>query len=58
MAIPRTPSQTGLKMQKPQTYDDWVVLGFDIAALFDGAPIDEEDLFAGRSSEVQKILRL
>src|SRR5450432_1251566 len=33
-----------------------MALGFDISALFDGAPIDEEDLFAGRSVEVRRIL--
>lgn len=34
-----------------------MALDFEISALFDGAPIDEEDLFAGRSSEVTRILR-
>jgi Holliday junction resolvasome RuvABC ATP-dependent DNA helicase subunit len=36
--------------------DDWLSLEFEIAALFDGAPIDEEDLFAGRQTEVRKML--
>jgi len=43
-------------VQKPRTADDWFQLSFEISALFDGAPIDEEDLFAGRSTEVRKIL--
>jgi Cdc6-like AAA superfamily ATPase len=43
-------------MKKPVTADDWMHLRFEITSLFDGAPIDEEDLFAGRSSEVAKIL--
>ncbi|MDE2242032.1 MAG: hypothetical protein KGK01_06175, partial [Bradyrhizobium sp.] len=42
--------------QKPKTADDWFQLAFDIQQLFDGAPIDEEDLFAGRSSEVHRII--
>lgn len=43
-------------MRKPITSDDWTTLGFEISTLFDGAPIDEEDLFAGRQTEVRKIL--
>lgn len=43
-------------MQNPETTNDWQQLGFDISTLFDGAPIDEEDLFAGRSSEVRRII--
>ncbi|MGX1164255.1 DNA-binding ferritin-like protein (Dps family)/GTPase SAR1 family protein [Bradyrhizobium sp. USDA 372] len=41
---------------KPRTEDDWAQLAFDIQQLFDGAPVDEEDLFAGRSSEVRRII--
>lgn len=37
--------------------EDWLVLEFEIQRLFDGAPIDEEQMFAGRSSEVTKMLR-
>lgn len=44
-------------MKKPQTADDWLTLEFEISLLFDGAPIDEEALFAGRSVEINKILR-
>jgi Cdc6-like AAA superfamily ATPase len=43
-------------MKKPATSDDWMSLEFEISTLFDGAPIDEEDLFAGRASEVRKML--
>jgi len=43
-------------MQKPKTQSDWDSLAFDITMLFDGAPIDEEDLFAGRSAEVLRII--
>lgn len=45
------------KLVKPTTADDWLMLEIEISALFDGAPIDEEDLFAGRSEEVLRILR-
>lgn len=42
---------------KPSTADDWFALEFEIQRLFDGAPVDEEQLFAGRRSEVTKMLR-
>jgi Cdc6-like AAA superfamily ATPase len=42
---------------KPATADEWMSLEFEITALFDGAPVDEEDLFAGRAPEVTKILQ-
>lgn len=32
------------------------MLSFEISTLFDGAPIDEEDLFAGRATEVHRTL--
>lgn len=35
---------------------DWSVLSFEVSQLFDGAPIDEEDLFAGRLTEIRRIL--
>ncbi len=44
-------------MKKPMTADDWMILEFEITHLFDGAPIDEEELFAGRTPEVNKILQ-
>jgi Cdc6-like AAA superfamily ATPase len=43
-------------MKKPITEDEWSTLEFEVATLFDGAPIDEEELFAGRSTEVRKII--
>ena len=42
--------------KKPTSPDDWALLEYEISTLFDGAPIDEEDLFAGRSHEVRRIL--
>jgi Cdc6-like AAA superfamily ATPase len=42
--------------KKPSTPSEWMNLEFEISTLFDGAPIDEEDLFAGRASEVRRIL--
>ena len=43
--------------QKPMTADDWFMLEFEIQRVFDGAPVDDEQLFAGRLSEVTKMLR-
>ncbi|MFG1212007.1 AAA family ATPase [Xanthobacter flavus] len=43
-------------MKKPSSADDWMALEFEIGSLFDGAPIDEEDLFAGRAKEVRTML--
>jgi Cdc6-like AAA superfamily ATPase len=45
-----------MALNRPVTDDDWLNLELEISGLFDGAPIDEEDLFAGRSGEVRKIL--
>lgn len=45
-----------MRLRKPSTPDEWMMLALEISALFDGAPIDEEDLFAGRASEVKRIL--
>lgn len=44
------------RLRKPSTADEWMTLALEISGLFDGAPIDEEDLFAGRSTEVKRIL--
>lgn len=44
-------------MRKPQTADEWLALELELSGLFDGAPIDEEALFAGRAAEINKILR-
>lgn len=43
-------------MRKPSSLEDWLALEFEIRQLFDGAPIDEEDLFAGRNREVLRML--
>jgi Cdc6-like AAA superfamily ATPase len=45
------------KSHSPNAQIDWISLEFDIARLFDGAPVDEEQMFAGRLSEVTKMLR-
>ena len=37
--------------------EDLMALEFEIQRLFDGAPVDEEQLFAGRSPDVTKMLR-
>lgn len=39
--------------RKPTSEDDWLALHIEISQLFDGAPIDEEDLFAGRQADVE-----
>ncbi len=36
--------------------EDWWTLSFEIDHLFNGAPVAEEDLFAGRAAEVHRIL--
>ncbi len=41
----------------PMSSDDWLMLDFEISRLFDGAPVDEEQMFAGRLNEVTKMLR-
>jgi Cdc6-like AAA superfamily ATPase len=40
----------------PTTEDGWFHLQLDIERLFSGGPIDEEDLFAGRLTEVRRML--
>ena len=44
------------QQKRPISREDWDFLGFEINTLFDGAPIDEEELFAGRATEVKRIL--
>lgn len=41
---------------KPQSAEDWLHLQWDLASLFSGAPVDEEDLFAGRDSEIRRMM--
>jgi SpoVK/Ycf46/Vps4 family AAA+-type ATPase len=43
--------------QKAMSAEDWMMLDFEISRLFDGAPVDEEQLFAGRLNEILKMLR-
>lgn len=43
--------------RKPTSPDQWMMLEFEIQRLFDGAPVDEEQLFAGRLKEVNKMLQ-
>jgi len=40
----------------PKTEEDWWTLGFEVGSLFSGAPVNEEELFAGRNKEVRRIL--
>jgi Cdc6-like AAA superfamily ATPase len=41
---------------KPKTNQDWISLNYEIGSLFTGAPIAEEELFAGRGSQVRQML--
>jgi Cdc6-like AAA superfamily ATPase len=42
---------------RPQTDQDWILLEFDIRALFTpSGPIDEEQLFAGRQFQIRQLL--
>lgn len=40
----------------PMRDEDWWLLSFEIDQLFNGAPVAEEELFAGRAVEVRRIL--
>lgn len=42
---------------RPTSAEEWISLEFEIQRLFDGAPVDEEQLFAGRLPEVNKMLQ-
>ncbi|MBP5857840.1 ATP-binding protein [Marivibrio halodurans] len=44
------------KIERPKTPEDWLALEFDIAQLFSTGPVDEERLFAGRTSQVRLLL--
>jgi hypothetical protein len=41
---------------EPKTTQDWLNLEFDIRALFSAAPIDEEQLFAGRLNQIKQLV--
>ncbi|MCK1638977.1 AAA family ATPase [Bradyrhizobium sp. 157] len=56
MANDGLPAPSKAELKKPKSNDDWFQLSYEISTLFDGAPVDEEDLFAGRSTEVRKII--
>lgn len=40
----------------PESDDEWYVLLHELSTLFSGAPIAEEDLFAGRATEIGRVL--
>jgi len=43
-------------MVAPRTSDDWQTLGYEATQLFSpSAPVDESDLFAGRSTELSRL---
>lgn len=50
---PPKPVQT---MPRPKSTEDWWQLEYEIGNLFSGAPIAEDDLFAGRAKEVRQML--
>lgn len=41
---------------KPKSDDDWLSLKLEVGTLFSGAPVDEEQLFAGRTPEIRRML--
>lgn len=43
-------------MKQAFNESDWIALEWEVRQLFDGAPIDEEDLFAGRQHEVRRMI--
>lgn len=45
-----------LGTRKPQSLEDWMHLEWDLSSLFSGAPVDEDDLFAGRDAEIRRML--
>lgn len=42
--------------RRPSSDHDWMHLEWELSSLFSGAPVNEEDLFAGRNTEVRRIL--
>lgn len=44
------------QIRRPESPEDWMQLSFDITQLFSTGPIDEERLFAGRTSQVRSLL--
>jgi transcriptional regulator of acetoin/glycerol metabolism len=45
------------EIHKPSTNDEWLSLEFEIVSLFGGAPVDDEQLFAGRTKQILKMLQ-
>ena len=39
-----------------KTEINWMTLGWELGSLFSGAPVAEEDMFAGRAAEVRRML--
>jgi Cdc6-like AAA superfamily ATPase len=56
MPAPGSRPSSKAESKKPRSADDWIQLAYEISSLFDGAPVDEEDLFAGRATEVRRII--
>ncbi len=42
--------------KKPTTSEEWSGLNFEIMSLFDGAPVDDEQMFAGRIDQILRML--
>ncbi len=42
--------------KRPSTEEEWFALHYEIAELFSTGPVDEERLFAGRTSQVRLLL--
>jgi len=40
----------------PTEEQDWTDLEFEVRSLFSSGPIDEEQLFAGRGSQIKQLL--
>lgn len=41
---------------KPKDEDEWLQLQWELGNLFNGAPVADEDMFAGRTTEVRRML--
>ncbi len=49
-------NELGTSDSAPRTEADWIALEWEIGRLFSGAPVREEDLFAGRPGEILRML--
>lgn len=43
-------------LPKPTTDADWQSLRWELGSMFSGAPVAEEEMFAGRTNEVYRML--